>query len=156
MSQPWFTILPVLNFLDLAPKESYQVARFEKNTQYSVIRMEKDLFEDWTITLVSGRIKSKSGQNRTLAFCSFSETWAQFCDLAMVRYQQGYHLKTINSEAPLYLHFLCFLLSCERDATVESVVKTEKPLRNTTTRPPAIRKKNLPQPVYQQMGFAFC
>ena len=65
---PWFTTLPWLLFLNAQYKEHYHAARFEKDTRYYVIRLEKDLLGDWVITVCNGRIKSRLGQSRILAF----------------------------------------------------------------------------------------
>ena len=64
-----------VHHLDFQRKERYHAARFEKDTRYYVIRLSKDLLEDWIITLINGRIKSKLGQSRTLAFANFNETF---------------------------------------------------------------------------------
>ena len=74
----WFTALPWVYHLDFQRKERYHAARFEKDTRYYVIRLSKDLLEDRIITLINGRIKSKSGQNRTLAFANFNEAFDSF------------------------------------------------------------------------------
>lgn len=100
----WFTALPWVHYLDFKRKERYHAARFEKDTRYYVIRLSKDLLEDWVITLINGRIKSKLGQSRTLAFANFNEAFDSFCQQAKVRHQRGYHLKTFDCDNHLLLH----------------------------------------------------
>ncbi|EHL32378.1 hypothetical protein [Legionella drancourtii] len=73
---PWFTTLPFLHLINWAPKDTYHTARFEKDMRYYVIRLSKDLLDDWVITLINGRIKTKLGQIRTLAFANFSDAFA--------------------------------------------------------------------------------
>ncbi|MFO9588748.1 hypothetical protein SDB66_13185 [Legionella pneumophila serogroup 6] len=65
---PWFITLPWLHYLDFTYNEVYHEARFEKDKRYYVLRLEKDLLDDWTITAINGRIKSKLGQRRILDF----------------------------------------------------------------------------------------
>ena len=81
--RPWFATQPFLHLIHWKTGEYYHAARFEKESRYYVIRLSKDLLEDWVITLVNGRIKSKLGQTETIRnrgvfyaargkFCSFS------------------------------------------------------------------------------------
>ncbi len=69
---PWFITLPWLHYLDFTYNEVYHEARFEKDKRYYVLRLEKDLLDDWTITAINGRIKSKLGQRRILAFSTYA------------------------------------------------------------------------------------
>lgn len=89
---PWFTAPCFLRFIHCAHGEYYYEARFEKESRYYVIRLSKDLFEDWVITLINGRIKSKLGHSRTLAFTSFNEGFEHFCALAKKRHLRNYQL----------------------------------------------------------------
>ncbi|HCX3308475.1 TPA: WGR domain-containing protein, partial [Legionella pneumophila] len=88
----------------------YHAARFEKESRYYVIRLTKDLLDDWVIILTNGRIKSKLGQNRTLAFNNFNEGLNYFCALAKIRHQRGYHLKYIDCDNDLTLFLLPYLI----------------------------------------------
>lgn len=65
---PWFITLPWLHYLDFTYNEVYHEARFEKDKRYYVLRLEKDLLDDWTITAINGRIKSKLGQKKNIGF----------------------------------------------------------------------------------------
>ncbi|MFT4060590.1 MAG: hypothetical protein QM652_13730 [Legionella sp.] len=65
---PWFLHPRLFHLLNLNRKECYHELRFEKDSRYYVIRLSKDLLDDWVLTLINGRIKSKLGQIRTLVF----------------------------------------------------------------------------------------
>lgn len=70
--------------------EECHFARFEKGTRYYLILLEKDLFEDWIITLVNGRIQTRLGQTRTLAFACYLEAYSQFGIATKTRLKRGY------------------------------------------------------------------
>lgn len=150
---PWFTALPFVHFLDFKNREVNHAARFEKESRYYVLRLEKDLLDDWTITAINGRIKSKLGQSRIIAFPSFVDAFASFCDMAKLRYQRGYHLKTIVSDNPLVLHLLPYLLSVVEAPknTTNSRAQTKLVSFITNRTQPV----NSPQITPKQMGFLF-
>ena len=151
----WFTALPWVHYLDFKRKERYHAARFEKDTRYYVIRLSKDLLEDWVITLINGRIKSKLGQSRTLAFANFNEAFDSFCQQAKVRHQRGYHLKTFDCDNHLLLHLLPFLVHAENTEEVhESKIIQNTKSRRSQNQSPAPTKSNQ-APSHQQMGFSF-
>jgi predicted DNA-binding WGR domain protein len=77
--------------------EKYHFARFEKDTRYYLISLEKDLFEDWIITLINGRIQTRLGQTRTLAFLTYTQALSQFCIATKTRVKRGYHLQSLCS-----------------------------------------------------------
>jgi hypothetical protein len=155
--QPWFTTLPCLNLINWEPGEHYHAARFEKDTRYYVIRLSQDLLEDWVITLVNGRIKSKLGQSRTLAFSSFHEGFEHFCAQAHIRHLRGYQLKTINFDNHLLLYLLPFLANTEEKKKLSAT----KTVRNTHQNKDSDETNvsiliNLkPELAHQQLGFAF-
>ncbi|MBA3535246.1 MAG: hypothetical protein H0T84_01340 [Tatlockia sp.] len=149
---PWFTTLPFFHFWDFKIKEVYHVIRFEKDSRYYVLRLEKDLLDDWTVTAINGRIRSKLGQSRTFAFPNFIDAFASFCDMAKLRYQRKYHLKSIACDALLFLCFLPFLVNTENKAN--KII----PRLKTNIKP---RTVNFSQPLteypllHQQRGFLF-
>lgn len=155
--RPWFITLPFLHLVDYAPRECYHAARFEKESRYYVIRLSKDLLEDWVITLVNGRIKSRLGQSRTLAFVNFSEGFEHFCALAKIRYQRGYQLKTITCDNHLMLHLLPIMVYTKENnelsagKTIKSINQHEQKAKKS----PTIIRNTLPQAPSQQFGFAF-
>lgn len=110
---PWFTTPSFFHLLCFESREDYHAVRFEKESRYYVIFLEKDLLEDWTITAINGRIKSKLGQSRTHAFVSYGEAMEEFCTLAKIRYQRGYWPKSFTSDSALLVHLLLFLLQIE-------------------------------------------
>jgi hypothetical protein len=65
------------------------------------------------ITLINGRIKSKLGQSRTLAFANFNEAFDSFCQQVKIRHQRGYHLKTFDCDNHPLLLLLLFLVHAE-------------------------------------------
>ena len=153
---PWFITQPFLNLIDWQPGEHYHAARFEKDTRYYVIRLSKDLLEDWVITLINGRIKSKLGQSRTLAFTSFNEGFEHFCALAKKRHLRGYQLKTIISDNHLMLHLLPFMVYAKEKKllptakSIKSIKHSEHPNKKSAF---LLNKISLNTPV--QQGFAF-
>ncbi|HEM7073803.1 TPA: WGR domain-containing protein [Legionella pneumophila] len=154
--QPWLITLPFLRLIDCAPKEQYHAARFEKESRYYVIRLSKDLLGDWVITLVNGRIKSKLGQSRTLAFNNFNKGFDHFCALAKIRHLRGYQLKTITCDNPLLFHLLPFMAHAEDTKNfpatkTKSIHQREQPNK----KPEATLRKTLPKTTSQQLGFIF-
>ncbi|BCA93717.1 hypothetical protein TUM19329_00780 [Legionella antarctica] len=131
---PWFAALPWVYYLDFKEKERYHTARFEKDTRYYVLRLSKDLLEDWVITLVNGRIKSKLGQSRTLAFANFNDAFDSFCQSAKIRHQRGYHLKSFDCDNPILVHLLPFSVHAGNNQELSH---------------------QTPQLNHQQMGFSF-
>ncbi|HHU0102130.1 TPA: WGR domain-containing protein [Legionella pneumophila] len=151
----WFTALPWVHYLDFKRKERYHAARFEKDTRYYVIRLSKDLLEDWVITLINGRIKSKLGQSRTLAFANFNEAFDSFCQQAKIRHQRGYQLKTFDCDNHLLLHLLPFLVHVKNNEEIhETKIIQSAKNRRTQNQSPAPAKNNQ-TPSHQQMGFSF-
>lgn len=154
--RPWFATQPFLHLIHWTTGEYYHAARFEKESRYYVIRLSKDLLEDWVITLVNGRIKSKLGQTRTLAFKNFDEGFEHFCALAKIRHLRGYQLKTINCDNPLLFHLLPFLTHAE-DTKELPVTKTKSihQREQLNKKPETILRKILPKTTSQQLGFIF-
>ncbi|CAM2830703.1 TPA: hypothetical protein NHI63_002565 [Legionella pneumophila] len=150
---PWFINQPFLRLIDCSPRECYHAARFEKGSRYYVIRLSKDLLEDWVITLINGRIKSRLGQSRTLAFASFSEGFDHFCTLVKIRNLRGYQLKTITCDNHLLLHLLPFVGLIEDKHKIPSA-KTINRI-NQREHLDAIPISLLPQADLEQLGFAF-
>lgn len=151
----WFTALPWVHYLYFQRKEQYHAARFEKDTRYYVIRLSKDLLEDWVITLINGRIKSKLGQSRTLAFANFNEAFDSFCQQAKIRHQRGYHLKTFDCGNYLLLHLLPLLVHAKNTEEVQEskITRSTKSLK-TQNPSPALKTSNQMSP-HQQMRFSF-
>lgn len=154
---PWFTALPFLHLIQCAPSECYHAARFEKESRYYVIRLSKDLLDDWVITLINGRIKSKLGQSRTLAFTHFCDAFDQFCALAKIRQKRGYELSTINCDNPLMLHLLPFMVFSEAKNELPAAqnVKNINQLERRNKKPTSTLSNFVPQAPLQQLGFAF-
>jgi hypothetical protein len=153
----WFAALPWVYYLDFKTKELYHAARFEKDTRYYVIRLSKDLLEDWVITLINGRIKSKLGQSRTLAFANFNEAFDSFCHQAKIRHQRGYQLKTFDCDNPLLLHLLSFSVYTGNNEKVHEakMIQSVKSRGTESPSPPPIKSNKTHQLSHQQMGFSF-
>ncbi|MFT4060136.1 MAG: WGR domain-containing protein [Legionella sp.] len=151
----WFTALPWVHYLDFKRKECYHAARFEKDTRYYVIRLSNDLLEDWVITLINGRIKSKLGQSRTLAFANFNEAFDSFCQQAKIRHQRGYQLKTFDCDNHLLLHLIPFLVHVENneEAHETKIIQSPKNRRNQNQSPAPKKYNQIPS--HQQIGFSF-
>ncbi|WP_242605387.1 WGR domain-containing protein [Fluoribacter gormanii] len=99
---PWLTTLPWVHCINFQTKECYHSARFEKGTRYYVIRLEPDLLGDWTLYVSNGRIKSRLGQCRIIAFEGFADAYEHFCLMAKERYQRGYYPVSYYTEDILY------------------------------------------------------
>ena len=155
--RPWFTILPFLPLIHCAPKECYHAARFEKDTRYYVIRLSRDLLEDWVITIINGRIKAKLGQVRTLAFANFGEGLDHFCTLAKVRHQRGYQLKTIACDNHLMLHLLPFIVDTpdKNEVPAAKIIKSLNQRERSNRKTASISNNRPPNAPSQQLGFAF-
>lgn len=74
--------------------QKYHVARFEKGTRYYTVILDKDLFDDWVITIANGRIGTKLGRVRTLAFPSCTDAFNQFFITTKTREKRGYQLES--------------------------------------------------------------
>lgn len=146
---PWFMSLFFLTHLTCKQRPSHQEIRFEKDSRYYIIRLTKDLFDDWVIVLVNGRINSKLGQSRTIAFDSFNEGFDSFCALAKLRFQRRYQVKTLAFDNHLMLHIVLFMLSLnpKKDVSSENSIGQGKKMNNLS--------KNAHLPTEKQLGFAF-
>jgi hypothetical protein len=125
---PWFT--PWLHYLNFSFKEAYHEVRFEKDSRYYTFRLEKDLLDDWTIIIVNGRIKSKLGQSRILAFSTYANAFGQFLNMIKIRYKRNYLLKTLSSENFISLYYPLLLLISQNiyhriNAKKQEKLKTE-------------------------------
>lgn len=154
---PWFTALPFLHLIQCSSAECYHDARFEKESRYYVIRLSKDLLDDWVITLINGRIKSKLGQSRTLAFTHFCDAFDHFCALANIRQKRGYELRTITCDNPLMLHLLPLMVFTEAksELPVAPNVKNINQLERRNKKPASTLSNFVPQALVQQLGFRF-
>ena len=81
----------VLNDTDLL----FKYARFEKETRYYTVILDKDLFDDWVLTIANGRIGTKLGKIRKIAFPCFSDACTQFHNAAKIRTKRGYLLESL-------------------------------------------------------------
>lgn len=77
--------------------EKYHFAHFEKGTRYYTIILDRDLFDDWVLTIANGRIGTKLGRVRTLAFPSFTDASNQFNTITKIRTTRGYQLQNFRS-----------------------------------------------------------
>jgi hypothetical protein len=146
----WMTTLPFLPLLNVNTIKAYHYARFEKGSRYYTVRLEKDLLNDWTVVLVNGRVKSKLGQNRTMAFPNFMEAFAYFSETANLRYQRGYQLTTYESEDFLMMHLILL------HAPHKSIARVVPPKPRIIRKISYAIKPNKPNFIpSQQMGFTF-
>lgn len=107
---PWLLEPTLFFYLDFQLKEFYHAARFEKATRYYSLCIEKDLLGDWTINVCNGRLKSRLGQSRILAFTSFIEAFEHFCLIAKQRKQRKYHLEGYKTDDSLFLQMITLLM----------------------------------------------
>lgn len=78
--------------------EKYLFARFEKGTRYYTVILDKDLFDDWVITIANGRIDTKLGRVRKIAFPSFAEACDKFRTTIKNRAKRGYLLESYRNK----------------------------------------------------------
>jgi predicted DNA-binding WGR domain protein len=72
-----------------------QSVRFEKDTRYYNVRLEQDLLDDWVINIAYGRINSRLGQNRLIAFEGFNLALTHFEKICKVRIKRNYQIVEI-------------------------------------------------------------
>lgn len=140
---------PFFHLLDFTALETYHAARFERGTRYYVVCLNKDLLDDWIITTTNGRINSRLGQSRTIAFQNFNETFEQFCMFAKVRHQRGYQCTAYKSNASLFVHLIGAL------ATGELATVHPKQTLSTNKKSIPIKSKASNHISCQQLGFVF-
>lgn len=75
---------------------AWQVIRFEKDTRYYTLQLEEDLLGDWVVFTIYGRIHSKLGKNKLMAFESFYDAFCHFQKLCHIRHQRKYQLTSWN------------------------------------------------------------
>ncbi|MCW8399517.1 WGR domain-containing protein [Legionella sp. PATHC038] len=138
---PWFTTLPWVLYLNFKTKACFHTARFEKATRYYVIRLEQDLLGDWTLCISNGRIKSRPGQSRIIAFECFSDACEHFCLMAKERNQRGYHPVSYDTEDLLYQTMVLWACITEKPVTAQK--------RKTTTHKKRVRSPSRPTPEVQ-------
>jgi hypothetical protein len=100
---------PTLFSLKDTPYETYHCARFVKGTRYYQAEISQDLLDDWIIRITNGRINSRLGRSRTLAFQNFNEAFEQLCSIAKIRYQRGYRCTAYKSDSPLYIYLVLII-----------------------------------------------
>ena len=147
MTSPWFITPPWVNYLNFKLVECYHTARFEKATRYYVIRLEKDLLGDWTLCISNGRIKSKLGQSRIIAFECFSDAYEHFCLMAKERNQRGYHPVSYDTEDFQYQTMVLWAGIAEKPVTA--------PKKKVTTHRKQIRSPSRPTSAVQNQRHGF-
>ncbi|HCU5991556.1 TPA: WGR domain-containing protein [Legionella pneumophila] len=150
----WFTTLPWVRYLNFKIKACFHTARFEKATRYYVIRLEQDLLGDWTLCVSNGRIKSRLGQSRIIAFEHFYDAFEHFCLMAKERHQRGYHPVSYDTEDFLYQTMVLLACSTEKPVTAQKrKAATHKKQVKSPSRPtPAVQ---YPLHSIQQMSLIF-
>lgn len=92
---------------------SWQMIRFEKETRYYTLQLEEDLLGDWVVVTIHGRINSKLGQNKLVAFKNFNDAFSHFQKLCHIRHQRKYlitswkrnHIESTFPNRPTILPF---------------------------------------------------
>ena len=77
---------------DLTNEPSWQCIRFEKDTRYYTIRLEQDLLDDWVVAITYGRINSRLGQSKIMAFDDFEEAYTHFKKICTIRQKRHYQM----------------------------------------------------------------
>lgn len=71
---------------------TFKFAQFERDTRYYTIILEQDLFKDWVITVINGRVNTKLGRIRKLAFQNCSDAILKFEEIMKTRIKRKYSL----------------------------------------------------------------
>ena len=147
--EPWFAALPYLHLINFSSSD-WQRVRFEKETRYYELHLQKDLLNDWVIVATNGRKKSKLGQRRTIAFLNYEGAFAQFCTMTHIRQQRGYHLTTFDNNAAVFIHLLALL-------TVNNlpVVTPNRQKSVTIKQRPPLKTYPVKHPTHQQITLPF-
>ena len=148
---PWFATTTFFQVLNFNISETYHMIRFEKDTRYYSMSIEKDLLDDWIIIVINGRSQTKLGQIRTLAFACYSDAFDHFCGMIQVRLKRHYHLKSYQGGNSLFLQLLAYAPTTIIEDQIPNVTRREaipkSPLRT--------RSQNMTHPTPIQMGFSF-
>ena len=148
---PWFAVTPFFKMLNFNTHETYHMIRFEKDTRYYSMRIEKDLLDDWVIVVINGRIQTKLGQVRTLAFTCYSDVFDHFCEMIQVRLKREYYLKSYQGGNSLLLQLIPYApVTTIKDQIPNATRRTARP--NTQL---GSQSKNMIHPTPIQMGFSF-
>ena len=148
---PWFAVRPFFHVFDFSLIKTYHMIRFEKDTRYYSMHIKKDLLDDWVIVVINGRIQTKLGQVRTLAFTCFSDAFDHFCEMIQVRLKRDYHLKSYQGGNSLLITLLAY---APINAIADQIPALISPMKNTkapTNATPKITIHSVPV----QMGFSF-
>ena len=98
---PGFLAPSFFHSFDCDTHSAFHAVRFEKGTRYYTIILDKDLFDDWVVTIVNGRIDTKLGKIRKIAFSCFSDAFDQFITTTKTRTKRGYSLDSYKTWDPL-------------------------------------------------------
>lgn len=148
---PWFAVTPFFHVFDFSLSENYHMIRFEKETRYYSMHIKKDLLDDWVIVVINGRIQTKLGQVRTLAFTCYSDAFDHFCEMIQVRLKRDYHLKSYQGGNSLLLPILAYAPI----STIEDHQTTSIPPIKSMRAPTKTRPKMASHPIPVQMGLSF-
>lgn len=148
---PWFVSPSFFHVLDFSLLEPYHAIRFEKDTRYYSMRIEKDLLDDWIIVVINGRIKTKLGQVRTLAFPCYSDAFDHFCEMIQVRLKRHYHLKSYLGDNAWLMKLIVYVPTPIIDDEISNTIR-RMPSTKTQSSVPS---DNITQPIPTQMGFCF-
>ena len=155
---PWFAVTPFFQMLNFNTHETYHMIRFEKDTRYYSMHIEKDLLDDWVIVVINGRIQTKLGQVRTLAFTCFSDAFDHFCGMIQVRLKRNYQLKSYRGDNSLLLQLLVYAPTTAIENKIPNITQryiTQRSTSPKTSSSSKDRSKNKVQPSPIQMGFSF-
>lgn len=155
--KPWFLHPHFFHLINLNRKECYHELRFEKDSRYYGIRLSEDLLDDWVSTLINGRIKSKLGQIRTLAFSYFDDSFEHFCAQTKLRGQRGYTLKTMVCDNNFMLYLLPYIVSIpeKNKAPQDNLINKMKQREHPKTKSGWLNNEYNNSATPQQMGFTF-
>ena len=148
---PWFMMPCFFHVLNFNDQEAYHSIRFEKDTRYYSMCIEKDLLEDWVIIVINGRIQTKLGQIRTLAFTCFSDAFDHFCGMIQVRLKRHYHLNAYQGGHPFFLQLLAYAPINE----IEGQIPKAPRCAISPKAPTKALSQNVTYTTPTQMGFLF-
>ncbi|WP_419418759.1 hypothetical protein ACNVED_09370 [Legionella sp. D16C41] len=151
--KPWLSNIMWFYQITLHYDKSWFQLRFEKATTYYTLCLEKDLLNDWTIVISSGRRLAKSGQKRLIAFTSYSNAYEQLCNYIHNHVQQRYKLTSFATNNLLLLSLINFLdhytYTSENQAAIK-IGKHSSKLKSSISKPR--KKRSLTEDCFHQLS----
>lgn len=152
---PWFSNQYWLNYFCFEQNDMWYQLRFEKEKLYYSLCLEKDLLEDWTLSISQGQQFSKIGQRRLVAFSSYISAFEQLCHFIESRVKQRYSIAMLTTNNTLFILILNYLATQNTvlsQATYNSNTLASSRLINTKKRATSRSIKPKTVLIHEQLG----